>query len=43
MLDLSGVPLWGGSVEDAFVKRAKIIRREHYEQGAESHEETETA
>ena len=39
---LSGVPLWEGSVEDAFVPRADAIRAEQHERTA-SDAETETA
>jgi len=31
---LSGVPLWSGSVEDAFAPRAEQIRRRRAEEGA---------
>ena len=30
---ISGVPLWSGSVEDAFVERAKTIRDEQAKEG----------
>ena len=39
---ISGVPLWEGSVEDAFSSRAQDIRTAQ-QQGAPSDEETETA
>ena len=41
---ISGVPLWSGSVEDAFAERAQDIRREQaQDQGASEGEETETS
>ena len=40
---ISGVPLWPGSVEDAFAARAEDIRRQqNREQGALTSEEAET-
>ena len=41
---VSGVPLWDGSVEDAFSERAEAIRKQYAkEQGAVEGEEAETA
>ena len=40
---LSGVRLWEGSVEDAFVQRAATIRSEQTEEGAAEGEEAETS
>ena len=43
---ISGVPLWDGSVEDAFAQRGRTIRDQQQEakqQGAKNGEETETA
>ncbi len=39
---LSGVPLWAGSVEDAFADRAEKLRRQYREEGTVVREETET-
>jgi len=38
---LSGVPLWDGSVEDAFVERAKTVRAERSKEGSLEREETQ--
>ncbi len=40
---LSGVPLWEGSVEDAFAARAHTIRQEHAQAEQEALEEQEGA
>ncbi len=40
---ISGVPLWEGSVEDAFVERADQIRKEQTKEGPVQGEETETS
>ncbi len=40
---LSGVPLWEGSVEDAFRQRAEQIRGEHAKEGTVHREEAETS
>ncbi|MFO7900804.1 MAG: monovalent cation/H(+) antiporter subunit G [Planctomycetota bacterium] len=40
---LSGVPLWEGSVEDAFEPRARTIRTEETQEGPAPDAETETA
>ncbi len=39
---LSGVPLWAGSVEDAFADRAEAIRGRPSQEGAAQREEAET-
>ena len=38
---ISGVPLWTGSVEDAFVERAKEIRSQQAAEGSVNSEETQ--
>ena len=40
---ISGVPLWPGSVEDAFVDRAQQVRQQQAEEGSVKREEAETA
>jgi len=40
---LSGVSLWDGSVEDAFVQRAEQVRREEHEEGSVEGEEAQTS
>ena len=40
---ISGVPLWEGNVEDAFVKRAQAIRDEYEKEGAVQREKAETS
>ena len=39
---ISGVPLWAGSVEDAFADRAEKLRQAQREEGTVDREETET-
>jgi len=39
---ISGVPLWAGSVEDAFADRAEKLRQARGEEGTVDREETET-
>ncbi len=40
---ISGVPLWSGSVEDAFAGRAETIRKQQTEEGAVERAEAETS
>lgn len=39
---ISGVPLWTGSVEDAFADRAQVIRTQQTTEGSVQSEEAET-
>ena len=40
---ISGVPLWKGSVEDQFIRRAGLIREEQATEGPPQSEEAETS